>query len=111
VFDLEFETNDVPLSCSWVGDTFFYINVHNKLCYVAKEQSFTYCFVPRNYTILGHVSNNNRLFLVGSKNKLITYDLPMAFSDAISMISADEMNITKQITKLTNSFHDKIARF
>ena len=35
----------------------------------------------------------------------------MAFAEAISLLCQDEMNISKQIAKLSNNYHDKIARF
>ena len=73
-----------------------FINVHNKLCYVAKSQIFTYCYVPRSYKLLGYVSNHNRIFLCGPKNALVSYELPIAFSEAIAMISKDELDINKQ---------------
>jgi coatomer subunit beta' len=59
-FELLYEINDVALSGIWIDDTFFYVNLHNKLSYLGKGKIFTYCYVPKNYKLIGHVSNHNR---------------------------------------------------
>ena len=59
-FELVYEINDVALSGIWIDDTFFYVNLHNKLSYLGKGKIFTYCYVPKNYKLIGHVSNHNR---------------------------------------------------
>lgn len=56
------------------------------------------------------MASQNKLYLVGSKNTLTSYELPVAFSEAIALISSGDLNISKQLNKLDNLYHDKLAR-
>lgn len=57
------------------------------------------------------MASQQKLFLVGSKNTLTSYELPVAFSEAIALISSGDLNISKQLNKLDNhSDHDRLAR-
>ena len=51
-----------------------------------------------------------KVFLCNSKNTLISYELPVGFSEAIALISQGDLNISKQLNKLDNIYHDKLAR-
>ena len=111
-FEVISETFDKVESGIWINKVFFYLNQVNKLNFIAKEKVFNYCFIENAGHILGHLKNQGRLYLNDKKNNVISQELPVKFSEAISnAVDGDYKALKRNLKGLKSGQVNKIARF
>lgn len=112
-FSIDAEINDTVTSGIWLKSCFFYLTSQNKLNYIVSDKPISYAFLEKPCQVLGYMQTQGCLFFVDSANKVISYEIPVAFYSAVSFAAAEDYeSMRSQLAKLDNDkYHDRVARF
>jgi coatomer subunit beta' len=111
-FVLEHEVIESVVSAIWLSECFLYTTSSHKLNYCIGGKVHTLVHLDKRYYILGFLPQQNRIYLIDSDYKVVSYEVMLGFIEyQIAVVNEDFERVEQIFPSLPVAYHNKCAKF
>ena len=111
-FDVITDVSESVKSGQWVGDSFFYTNSANRLCYLVGAQSYTISHFDQPMYMLGYLPRDSRIYVANKDVSVQSFALSLSVVEYQTLVLRGEMEAASELlVDIPDDQKNKIARF